>query len=646
MSKRRDSEKDIELQIGRDVRRIMREDMPVERAADLSEPEYEKGPQLIPGMEEKGIGSVISRGTLYDDPDLPDDFFFDDDDEEPDEDRFRNATGRRYRAYPDDAGVYDAGAYDGAENPGASGKKTFPGAGNGSGGNEGRNDRVDDSGNDGGNDRADYGGDDVGNDGGNDDGGDGEDGSGEFQPRGPYLFISIAFGLIFLLLIVHLIYFNLEMKDDILNSPYNKRQNLQSEHVVRGRILSADGATLAVTKTNDEGEEYRSYPFANVFAHVVGFASHGKSGIEQTANYMLLTSHTNIIDQVINEFLKKKNQGDDVITTLNSSLQEAAYHALGDYRGAVIVMNPKTGAILSMVSKPDFDPNTISYVWDDMVSDSTSSQLVNRATQGLYPPGSTFKIITATSYYREHHTFEGFEYNCTGEFEIEDSIVHCYKGAVHGIEDFKSAFAHSCNTAFSQVGLDLGANRLTAAAKSLLFGEAMPIDLYSSKSRWSLTEEDGDVMLVQTAFGQGKTLVTPFHMALIVSAIANKGVLMNPYLIERVENSSGKTVSQAKPSVYRTLFTGEEAAALTDLMVAVVEEGSASELSWLGIPAAGKTGSAEYVRKDGTIGTHSWFVGFMHPDDPDLVIAVIAEDGGAGSTTAVPIASSILEAFY
>ena len=179
----------------------MREDMPVERAADLSEPEYEKGPQLIPGMEEKGIGSVISRGTLYDDPDLPDDFFFDDDDEEPDEDRFRNATGRRYRAYPDDAGVYDAGAYDGAENPGASGKKTFPGAGNGSGGNEGRNDvrndgrndRVDDSGNDGGNDRADYGGDDVGNDGGNDDGGDGEDGSGEFQPRGPYLFISIAF---------------------------------------------------------------------------------------------------------------------------------------------------------------------------------------------------------------------------------------------------------------------------------------------------------------------------------------------------------------------------------------------------------------------------------------------------------------------
>ena len=153
-------------------------------------------------------------------------------------------------------------------------------------------------------------------------------------------------------------------------------------------------------------------------------------------------------------------------------------------------------------------------------------------------------------------------------------------------------------------------------------------------------------MLVQTAFGQGKTLVTPFHMALIVSAIANKGVLMNPYLIERVENSSGKTVSQAKPSVYRTLFTGEEAAALTDLMVAVVEEGSASELSWLGIPAAGKTGSAEYVRKDGTIGTHSWFVGFMHPDDPDLVIAVIAEDGGAGSTTAVPIASSILEAFY
>ncbi len=597
MKKRRDEQQEIEEQLRENIRRILQNEALPEgdRPRPLSgeetprrDLEYESGPRLMPGMENRGIGSrIVEEETAPGEPDTEED-----PGDLPEDGSVEDLPGS-YRAslrYEEEAGG-EAEGEDGQRSRAYHAKR-------------------------------------------------------ERRERWPYLFISIAFGLIFLLLIGHLVYFNLVLKDEILNSPYNTRQNLQAEHVRRGSILSADGATLARTETDEDGHEERVYPYASVFAHVVGFASHGKSGIESVANYQLLSSHTNLIDQVINDFRNKKNEGDSVVTTLRADLQESAYYALGDFRGAVIAMNPRTGAIYAMVSKPDFDPNTISQVWDEMVSDSSNSQLVNRATQGLYPPGSTFKIITALAYYRKHHTFEGFTYDCTGEFRIEDSTVHCYKGAVHGVEDFTEAFAHSCNTAFSTIGLELGEAPLSAAAKSVLFGETMPIDLYSSRSRWSLSASDDDVMLVQTAFGQGKTLMTPFHLALIASAIANDGVLMKPYLIDHVISPTGEEVSRTKETVYRTLFTADEAEALTGIMEAVVEEGSASLLSEEGFRAAGKTGSAEYLKSDGSTGTHSWFVGFDQPGDPNLVIAVIAEDGGAGSSTAVPIAAEVLRSYY
>ena len=464
--------------------------------------------------------------------------------------------------------------------------------------------------------------------------------------RGPYLFISIFFALIFVLLMGHLVHFNIYEKDSILNSPYNRRQNAQADRVVRGSIKSIDGATLAYTEVYEDGSEERFYPYANIFAHTVGFITHGKSGLESIANYELLTAHNNIIDQIINEFRHRKNPGDTVVTTMNADLQEACYYALGDYRGAIVVLDVKTGAVKAMVSRPNFDPNTLADIWDEMVADSSNSQLLNRATQGLYPPGSTFKIVTALAYLRRYGTFDNFSYNCTGEFEVDDSVVHCYKGTVHGEEDFSEAFAHSCNTAFSQIGLMLKANRLTDAAKDLMFGEKMPGELYISRTRWQLTSSSDDVELVQTAFGQGKTLTTPYHMAILCAAIANRGVAMTPYLIDHVENRQGTVISRSSPSRYRRIMSEDEAASLTSLMREVVENGTAAELSGRSWKVAGKTGSAEYYLSDGSIGTHSWFVGFTNPDDPDIAIAVLAENGGAGSSTAVPIASAVLESYY
>ncbi len=621
-------EQDIELEIGQDVRKIL----DGESVRDIEE---ESGPQLYPGMTDAGIGSELDRTRIYGAGPAPgaDVRYSSEYDERSDRSR-RYGTG--YDERDDRSRRYDAG-YDERSDRFRRYDAGYDEADGEYGGYEGDHNRkhIDDYGDD---YEGEYEDKYV------------EDEGGELpppkrkQPR-PYLIIAVSFGLLFLFLSAHLIYFNVRMKDEILSSPYNRRQNAQADLVRRGSILSADGATLARTDTYD-GTEERVYPYANIFAHAVGFITHGKSGIESFANYELLTSHTNIIDQMINEFRKKKSDGDNVVTTLNAKLQEAAYYALGDYRGAVICMNPKTGAILAMVSKPNFDPNTLAEIWDEMVADSSNSNLVNRATQGLYPPGSTFKIVTALAYYKRHHTFDGFHFNCTGEFTVDDYTVHCYKGTVHGEEDFKSAFAHSCNTAFSRIGLDLGAGNLSGTALSLMFGESLPCELLSSKSRWSLANSPDDVELVQTAFGQGKTLVTPYHMALLVSAIANDGVLMTPHLIDHTESAAGDLVKKTKPSVYRRLVTHDEAEALSSLMQAVVEEGSASELSGRSYRVAGKTGSAEYTKSSGEIGTHSWFVGFTNPGDSEFAIAVIAENGGAGSSTAVPIASEILSQYY
>ena len=207
-----------------------------------------------------------------------------------------------------------------------------------------------------------------------------------------------------------MIYFNVAVSEDFINSPYNTRQDTFSDRVIRGNIQSSDGEILATTNVYDDGTEVRSYPYANMFAHVVGYDSNGKSGLESEANFQLLSSHEFFLDQMKNEFLGRKNMGDTVVSSLSVNLQSAAYNALGDRRGAVMVMEPSTGRILAMVSKPDFDPNYLADNWDYLVNDETNSSLLNRATNGAYPPGSTFKIVTALDYFRKNGSLEGYTF--------------------------------------------------------------------------------------------------------------------------------------------------------------------------------------------------------------------------------------------
>ena len=461
-----------------------------------------------------------------------------------------------------------------------------------------------------------------------------------------YTIISYFFVVIFLSLIGYMVYFNVAKREAVISSPYNTRQNQMEERILRGSILSADGQVLARTETDEAGNETRVYPYGNMFAHVVGYDSHGKNGVEALANYSLMTSHSDYIDQVKNEILENKNPGDNVVTTLNTKLQERAYNALGGYNGAVVVMDPKTGAVLASVSKPDFNPNTLSADWDYLVSDSSNSSLLNRATQGAYPPGSIFKVVDALAYMRKNGTIDNFSYNCTGSITVDNHTIPCFGGEVHGSEDFTTAFAESCNTAFTQIGLDLGGSNLQKTAEDLLFNKKLPIPIDYTKSKFDLGSTPGNPLLMQTSIGQGNTLVSPMHMALITSAIANDGKLMQPYYIDRVETINGTKVKSTKPTVYKELMTASEAATLKNLMAEVVNRGTGTQLSGESYSAAGKTGSAEYYGADGSIKTHSWFIGFSNVEDPDLVVAVIAEGAGTGSSEAVPVAHEIFNAFY
>lgn len=457
-----------------------------------------------------------------------------------------------------------------------------------------------------------------------------------------YTYVSWFFVAVFAAMIGYLVYFNVVKSEDFINSPYNTRQDTFSDRVVRGQILSSEGEILAKTDVYDDGTEDRVYPYANIFAHVVGYDSNGKSGLESEANFQLLTSHEFFLSQMKNEFLGRKNMGDTVISTLSAKLQSTAYYALGDRRGAVIAIEPSTGKIRCMVSKPDFDPNYIAENWDWLVNDESNSSLLNRATQGQYPPGSTFKLVTALDYFRKHKSFNNYSYLCQGSVTMEDHTIQCYNGNVHGQEDFYSAFAHSCNCAFADMGTKLGGASLLETSEDLLFNKKLPLVSYK-KSSFSLNGQSGIPLIMQTAIGQGNTLVSPAHMAMITCAIANNGVLMKPYLIDQVVNNTGDHVDTTQPEAYKRLITKNEAAMLGELMKDVVEYGTASALSGQGYTAAGKTGSAEYDEQGSS---HSWFIGYSNVEAPDLAVAVIVEGGGTGSEAAVPIASQIFNSYY
>lgn len=455
-----------------------------------------------------------------------------------------------------------------------------------------------------------------------------------------YLIVALFLGLA-----VYMGYFLQVRSEDVINNSYNARLDSFSDRIVRGKIMAGDGTVLAETQVDAEGNETRVYYYGSVFDHAVGYSAKGKTGIEALANFYLLTSHVNLLEQVGNELSGRKNPGDNVYTTLDAELQQAAYAALGDRKGVVIAMEPDTGKVLAMVSKPGYDPNTLLQDWERLTGeDNGEGQLLNRATQGLYPPGSTFKIVTALEYMREHPgDYRDYQFDCSGVYENGDYRIKCYHSTAHGHQDFTLAFANSCNGAFSSLGLGLNLGGFRNTAKDLLFNSPLPITGLPYKQGSFNMEPGADTWeILQTSIGQGTTQITPMHNAMITAAIANGGTLMKPYFLDSVETAGGEEIKKFMPASYGSLMTAGEAAGLTELMRAVVTEGTGSAVRTDAYTVAAKTGSAEFeTGKE----THAWFTGFAPAESPRLVVTVLVEEGGSGGRVAAPIARQLFDIY-
>ena len=419
----------------------------------------------------------------------------------------------------------------------------------------------------------------------------------------------------------------------------SKKKEKQMTNKELTSITDKNGEVLAQTVTNDDGSETREYPEGEVFAHVVGYAAKGKSGLESSQNFNLLTSNAFFLEKLANEFKDQKNTGD----TLDANLQNAAYNALGDNKGAVVVMEPSTGKILAMVSKPSFDPNNVSENWDALNNDENSS-LLNRATLGQYTPGSTFKLVTTLAFMRQNPDYNNYSFECNGEFSQNGATIHCYNSTAHGEENLTDSVANSCNSSFSNIGLQLDKAEWRKTAKQMLFNGKLPGDVKYNESSFRLKTDAGDADTMMTAIGQGETQVSPYHMAMIVSTIANGGKLMKPYLVDKITNYAGTTVKKYMPESYKELMTSSEAAQLTEYMKAVVDYGTGAALSGASYTVAGKTGTAE-VSEDGNT-VHSWFVGFSNVDNPELAISVCVEDADTATITGVSVAKQVFDSYY
>ena len=455
--------------------------------------------------------------------------------------------------------------------------------------------------------------------------------------------ISYLFVGLFLVLMGYIGYFVSVKSKDIVTNPRNQRQDILAERVIRGDIKSSDGEVIATTKV-DGKEETRVYPFDRLYCHVVGYTDKGKYGLESTETFTLTSVHGNFLEQVSSTLLHKKMKADTIVTTLNHRLQEVAYEALGDEKGAVVAIEPTTGKILAMVSKPGFNPNRLKEDWDFINSEEeqANSRLLNRATQGIYPPGSTFKLLTALEFMREFPNYKDFSYTCKGTGEFFEVPIQCYNKKEHGEVDLKKAIAYSCNTAFAQIGTKIDKEKMYQLCETMLFNRPLGLNFPYHSSRYVLNGNTDNKKVPQTVIGQGDTGMSPLHLAMITSAIANSGTMMKPYLVDQIQTYDGKHVSKFTGKSYGTVMSVKEANTLTDMMKEVVKVGTGTGLQNSSYSVACKTGTAEYEEgKD----PHSWCTAFAPADDPQIVVCVIVENSGTGSTHALPIVRQLLNSY-
>jgi peptidoglycan glycosyltransferase len=474
--------------------------------------------------------------------------------------------------------------------------------------------------------------------------------------------LAMVVAFMFTCLLVSTTYIQFVQASSLREKPNNRRTLLENYARERGPIL-VDGDPVARSKETDDELKYeRTYPDPTLFAHVTGYYSFvygAGAGIERAEDPLLSGSSDALFyRRMVDLVTGRKPQGASVELTIDPAVQKVASDGLGDQTGAVVALNPKTGAILALVSHPTYDPNRLAGhdvsqvqdAWTDLNADK-GRPLLNRAIGGdLYPPGSTFKVVTAAAALSSGKYDEDTVVPGPATLDLPQTSVNLpndFPGACGpgGKLPLIKALQISCNTAFGGLGLALGGNALREQAQKFGFGESLDIPMSVTPS--TVPADMNPPQSAQAAIGQFDVRVTPLQMAMVAAGVANDGVVMKPYLVETVRASDLDVIRQGQPQELSRAVSSDVANQLTDMMERVVEAGTGTRAQISGVKVAGKTGTAQHGEAKAP---HAWFISFAPADDPQVAVAVVVENGGElghegfGGSIAAPIAKKVMEA--
>lgn len=461
--------------------------------------------------------------------------------------------------------------------------------------------------------------------------------------------VLLVFLIFFIALISYITYVYMFNSQKSVQSTFNRRLWAERNKVLRGTIYDRDMVALTKSTKTSETSQKLQYLKGAVFAHAIGYMDpiYNLSGLEKKYDQELMGSPDTGISKFA--FFSKDDEqkvGNGLKTTLDSKLQNKAYELLGSHRGAVVALNPKTGEVLAMVSKPSYDPNNLAEEWKS-INANKDMPLLNRAVSGLYPPGSSFKTITAISALGNLNNVYGRTFDDTGKLVVNGTeLLENYNGEVLGNLDFKSAYVHSSNVAFGTLGLNLGNDALKETAEKFYFNKNIPsigLTIENSKFPTYKNYEKGNI--AQSGIGQSGVLATPMQMALVASTVANNGIMMQPMMVKEILSSKGKSIKKIEPKQLGQIMPGETARSMKELMKGVVAEGTGTNAALPNIVVSGKTGTADHDDPSKQKAPHSWFIGFAPYDNPQIAIAVIVEDGGQGGGIAAGITRQLIETY-
>ncbi|MBK5227282.1 MAG: penicillin-binding protein 2 [Actinobacteria bacterium] len=475
--------------------------------------------------------------------------------------------------------------------------------------------------------------------------------------------VGIGLIALFLAVFVQLNYVQIFAANDIANNGANVRALIKKYSVKRGSIVTSDGVEIAKSvATNGKYKYKRTYPEGELYAHITGYLPFAgeATGIEAAYDDDLIGEGGTLSMQDIQDrLLGSGERGDDVILSIDSRLQEAARDALGDNVGAIVALDPQTGEIRALYSNPTFDPNPIASFdagaaedyYQSLDPNSGTSPLVSVATSRTFPPGSTFKVLTASA------ALESGRYQPDSTFDDPDEIDlpltdqtltnYSHQSCTGtGEIDLFTALRISCDTTFAMIGLKIP-DDIREMAERMGFNEPLPLETGTAPSTFPTIEDDEEPLRAYAGIGQGDVAATTLQMAIVAATIANDGEVPKPRLLHQIIDASAGVVNEPEPETLGQAMSATSAAEVTDMMVAVVDSGTGTNAQITGVEVAGKTGTAQSAEG---ANPHAWFISFAPADDPQLVVAVFVQNGGSfgaeatGALVAAPMAKAVLEA--